>query len=483
MALTENQPGTLDPDGPEPDAPEPDAPGAAAVTGVADRLRATYRRGVTRPLSWRRRQLEQLERMLTENEDALLDAMHTDLGKPALEAYVTDVAFVLGEIAAMRKHLGKWTRPVRVPTPMVNQPARSRLVPEPLGVVLVIAPWNYPVQLLLVPVAGAIAAGNTVVMKPSEVSAATSAVLARLVPRYLDTDAIACVEGGVPETTALLEQRYDHIFYTGNGTVGRVVMSAAAKHLTPVTLELGGKSPVIVDESADLKVAARRIAWGKWLNAGQTCVAPDYVLADRRVHDALLDELRAAISAFYGTDPRTSESYGRIVSSRHFDRLVALMAGGTVAAGGEVDAATRYVAPTVLTDVDLASPLMDEEIFGPLLPVIPVANTTEAIEFVNDRDHPLALYVFAGDDHVIDRVIDQTTAGGVTVNGTLMHVTNPHLPFGGVGESGIGGYHGEAGVRVFQHLKPVLHRGTKVDPALAYPPYTEKKAKLLRRFM
>ena len=453
------------------------------ITTLAEDLRSTYRSGATRPLEWRRRQLKQMIAMLSDNEPEIIAALKTDLGKPAVEGFITDIAFVTGEIKAMLKNLRKWNEAVRVPTPVVALPAKSRLIPEPLGVVLVIAPWNYPVQLLLVPAAGAIAAGNTVVMKPSEVSSATSEVLARLVPKYLDPTAIAIVEGGVPETTKLLDQQFDHIFYTGNGTVGRIVMQAAAKHLTPVTLELGGKSPVIVDESANIKVAARRIAWGKWLNAGQTCVAPDYILVHESRTQELIDGLRGAITEFYGDDPAKSDSYGRIVSPRHFDRLRSLMNGGTPVVGGETSADERYIAPTVLADVDLSSPLMSEEIFGPLLPIIPVPSVDKAIESVNSRPHPLALYVFSERERVIDEVLARTTAGGVTVNGTIMHLTNPHLPFGGVGESGMGGYHGQAGVRLFQHMKPVLARSTKVDPSLAYPPYTERKAKIFRKVL
>ena len=446
-------------------------------------LRATYNSGHTRPLAWRKHQLEQMIKMLNENEAEFLAALKTDLGKPAVEGFITDIAFITGEIKLMLKNLKKWNKPQRVPTPLVTMPAKSQLIPEPLGVVLVIAPWNYPIQLLLVPAAGAIAAGNAVVMKPSEVSAATSEVLARLVPKYLDQKAITLVEGGVPETTALLAEHFDHIFYTGNGTVGRIVMAAAANNLTPVTLELGGKSPVIIDESANIHVAARRIAWGKWLNAGQTCVAPDYILVNEKIRQPFLDELGKAITDFFGADPQTSESYGRIVSPRHFDRLKSLMTGGKVIIGGETKAESRYVAPTVLADVDMNSALMNEEIFGPLLPVLSINSTKQAIEFITARPHPLALYVFAENKSVVKEVLDKTTAGGVTVNGTLMHLTSPHLPFGGIGESGMGGYHGKSGVRLFQHMKPVLSRGTKLDPSLAYPPYTDKKAKLFRKLL
>ena len=453
------------------------------MSNIADTLRSTYESGTTRSLAWRRHQLEQMNKMLTENEAAFLEALRTDLGKPAVEGFITDIAFVTGEVETMIKKLKKWNKPERVGTPMFNMPAKSHLVPEPLGVVLVIAPWNYPVQLLLVPAASAIAAGNCVVMKPSEVSAATSALLGQLVPKYMDPSAVSIVEGGVPETTDLLSQHFDHIFYTGNGTVGRVVMAAAVANLTPVTLELGGKSPVIIDESADLRVTARRIAWGKWLNAGQTCVAPDYLLVAESKQDALVEELRKAIGEFYGTDPHLSDSYGRIVSPRHFDRLESLMAGGTAAIGGDTKSDERYIAPTVLVDVDPDSQLMSEEIFGPLLPIIPMKSVADSIAYINARPHPLALYVFAENKNVVSNVLARTTAGGVTVNGTLMHLTNPNLPFGGIGESGMGGYHGKAGVRLFQHLKPVLTRGTKIDPSIAYPPYTDRKAKIFRRVL
>jgi aldehyde dehydrogenase (NAD+) len=456
---------------------------ALDTPGLVAHLRTAFEAGTTRPLTWRRHQLERMIALLEDNEADVLAALAADLGKPRAEGFITDIAFVSAEIKLMLKNLKKWNAPERVPTPLVTMPAKSKLMPEPLGVVLVIAPWNYPVQLLLVPAAGAIAAGNAVVMKPSEVSSATSALIARLVPQYLDRDAVAIVEGGVPETTALLEQRFDHIFYTGNGAVGRIVMTAAAKHLTPVTLELGGKSPVIVDESANIDVTARRIAWGKWLNAGQTCVAPDYILVHRSKKAELIDALGKALHNFYGPDPKTSDSYGRIVSSRHFDRLSAMLRNGSVVVGGETDAAQRYIAPTVLTDVAMDSALMSEEIFGPLLPIIETDNVDDAVRFINARPHPLALYVFAENRGVVNHVLTSTTSGGVTVNGTLLHLTSPHLPFGGIGESGMGGYHGKSGVRLFQHVKPVLMRGTKIDPSLAYPPYTEKKLKLFRKVL
>jgi len=459
-----------------------DNPTTRIVATVA-RVRETYSARTTRPLEWRRAQLKAMIAMLEENESRWSDALREDLGKPTVEGFITDIAFVTGEIKSMLRNLKKWNRPERVGSPVVTQPSRSVRIPEPVGTVLVIAPWNYPIQLLLVPAAGAIAAGNAVVMKPSEVSVATSRLLAELCPRYLDTDAVVLVEGGVPETTTLLEQKWDHIFYTGNGTVGRIVMAAAARNLTPVTLELGGKSPVIVDRTANLRVAARRMAWGKWLNAGQTCIAPDYVLVDETVRARFIDEVQKAVTEFYGTDPHASADYGRIVSQRHFDRLAGMLGSGTIAVGGDAIADDRYISPTILVDVDMDSQMMDEEIFGPLLPVIPVTSVDEAVTFVNSRPHPLALYVFSEDKATVDRVLDRTTSGGVTVNGTLMHITNPNLPFGGVGESGMGAYHGKSSVRLFQHMKPVLKRGTRLDPSLAYPPYSDRKARIFRKVL
>src|SRR5205823_1659495 len=307
--------------------------------------------------------------------------------------------------------------------------------------------------------------------------------LARLVPDYLDPECVAIVEGGATETQALLAERFDYVFYTGNGRVGRTVMEAAAKHLTPVTLELGGKSPVIVDDAANVEVAARRIAFGKFLNAGQTCIAPDYVLVAEASQDELVQQIGRAIRDFYGADPAASPDYARIVNDAHVERLEQLLAGGTPAVGGETRATERYVAPTVLRDVTPDSAVMTEEIFGPILPVLPVADVDEAIRFVNERDRPLALYVFSESDAVQTRVLEQTSSGGVCVNATVMHVAVPDLPFGGVGASGMGAYHGKAGFDVFSHRKSVLAKPTRLDPKLAYPPYTKLKERLIRRFL
>jgi aldehyde dehydrogenase (NAD+) len=453
------------------------------ISSIVQQSRQAFDSGITRPLAWRKAQLETMITMLEKHQDELSAALKVDLGRGVEEAWLYDIGFTITEVKLMLKNLKKWTAPRKVPTPMVTKPASSMRVPQPLGVVCVIAPWNYPVQLLLIPAAGAIAAGNAVVMKPSEVSSETSRVLAKIVPLYFTDKAVAIVEGGVQETTELLKQKFDHIFYTGNGAVGRVVMRAAAENLTPVTLELGGKSPTIVDASANIAVAARRIAWAKYVNAGQTCVAPDYVLAHKSIANELVEAIRTSITEFYGEDPHASKDYSRVISPKHFSRLTSLITSGKVAIGGQSEQAERYIAPTVLVDVDRNSAVMQEEIFGPILPVLEVGSIDEAIGFVNSRPHPLALYVFAQDNSVNEKVVAETTSGGVTVNGTIMHMTGPYLPFGGIGESGMGAYHGQSGVDVFQHLKPVLKRSTMLDAPLAYPPYTKRKFSILKKFI
>ena len=360
------------------------------------------------------------------------------------------------------------------------------MVSQPLGVVLVIAPWNYPVQLSLCPLVGVLAAGNTAVVKPSELAPATSAVLAELVPTYLDGRAVAVVEGGVAESQALLAERFDHIMYTGNGDVGRIVLRAAAEHLTPVTLELGGKSPAIIAGDADVDVAAHRIAWGRFSNAGQTCVAPDYVLVHHAVEDQFLGGVLRAVHDFYGENPRTSPDYGRIINDRHFERLTGLIAAGgyeAVVTGGVGDAATRYLAPTVLAGVQPDAAVMQSEIFGPILPVLTVADVDEAVRFVNARPAPLAMYVFTSDDALAERVVERTASGGVTINHTMFHVGVPELPFGGVGPSGMGAYHGRAGFDNFSHRRAVVAKPARPDPPVLYPPYKRWKEAILRRVL
>jgi aldehyde dehydrogenase (NAD+) len=451
------------------------------IPSIVQRLETEFETASSWPLAWRREQLERLRRMVRTCQDELLEALRADLGKPAAEAWVGDLAPVLMEIRGALRNLRRWTRPERVGgLPLLG---RAQLIQEPLGVVLIISAWNYPVSLLLSPLVGALAAGNTVVLKPSEVAAHTSAVLARRVREYLDPAGVAVVEGGVEQTTALLEQHFDHIFYTGNGAVGRIVMEAAARELASVTLELGGKSPCIVDCDVDLEIAARRIAWGKFINAGQTCVAPDYVLVHERCEDELIVALGVAIESFYGEDPSASPDYARIVNRRHWERLCALLADGDVVIGGEVDASRCYIAPTVLRNVSADSAIMKEEIFGPILPLLRVKSMEDAVDFVNERDRPLALYLFSEDEEVREEVLEETSSGGVCVNGTLLQSAHPSLPFGGIGESGTGAYHGRHTFEAFSHRKPVLTRGLRFDPSFLYPPYGERTVRWLRRLL
>ncbi|MFF5438968.1 aldehyde dehydrogenase family protein [Streptomyces achromogenes] len=424
---------------------------------VVARLRATFATGRTKSVDWRTGQLLRMRALLTERGADLAAALRADLGKSDTEAYRTEIDFTVREIDHTLEHLADWLRPEPAPVPPhLGADATAWTQYDPLGVVLVIAPWNYPAQLLLAPMVGALASGNAVVAKPSELAPATSAALAELIPAYLDPDAVAVVEGGVPETTALLAERFDHIFYTGNGTVGRIVMRAAAEHLTPVTLELGGKSPVFVDRGTDLEAVADRLARGKFLNAGQTCVAPDYVLTDPETAPALEAALVRAVEKLFGADPARSPEYGRIVNERHFDRLSGLLGSGRVAVGGVGDRAAKYLAPTVLADVDPASPVMREEIFGPILPIVTVAGLDEAIGFINDRDKPLALYVFSESDETRARIAAETSSGGLGYGLPVAHLTVSDLPFGGVGESGMGNYHGRYSIETFSHRKAVL---------------------------
>ncbi|MEL7208245.1 MAG: aldehyde dehydrogenase family protein [Actinomycetota bacterium] len=447
---------------------------------LVDATRAAFETGRTRPLEWRTATLERLRELVESRADALGDALEADLGKCAMETTLSETGVVLSEIDHALAHLPDWVRPVKRPTPAAAQPGSSRIEPQPLGVACVIAPWNYPVNLSLGPVIAAVAAGNAVVLKPSELAPASAAALGELVDA-LDDPALAIVQGGVAETTELLEQRFDHILYTGGGRVGRVVMRAAAEHLTPVTLELGGKSPAVVTSTAKIDQAAKRLAWGKWVNAGQTCIAPDYVLVADDVHDQLVDRLVATIAEFYGDDPKQSPDYARIVTDSHFHRLEKLLDSGTVAAGGDSDVDDRYIAPTVLVDVEPDAPVMEEEIFGPVLPILRMESLDDAVARINDRDKPLALYVFSEEDAEVDHVLSQTSSGGVTVNGTLFHFANAELPFGGVGESGMGAYHGKFGFDTFSHQRAVYERSTRVDLPMMYPPYTDAKRKMLDR--
>ncbi len=457
------------------------------IATTVENLRTTFDAGTTRPLAWRLAQLDALRAMLRERRGVFEAALREDLGKPALESHVTEIAFVGDEALRTSKNLERWLRPRKASVTAAVAPARARTVREPLGVVCVIAPWNYPFQLALAPVVGALAAGNTVLLKPSELAPATSAAMARWLPRYLDPNAVAVVEGDASVASEVLAQRFDHIFYTGGGRVGRIVAHAAADHLTPVTLELGGKCPAWVAEDltdAQLDAAAGRIAWARFFNAGQTCVAVDHVLTTATMLPRLEAALVAAVRRMYGVDPRSSKDYGRIVSRDHAERLSGLLGSGRVVCGGDVDVDELYVAPTILADVDPASPVMSEEIFGPILPIVTVADEAAAIAFVAARDKPLALYVFVDDEDAERRWLAGTSSGGLGVNVPVMHLTVPSLPFGGVGASGYGAYHGEHSIARFSHERAVLTKPLRPETLrVAFPPYTAAKSAVLRRLI
>jgi len=447
------------------------------------RMRATFEGGRTREMAWRRGQLEALRRLLLEREGRLIEAIAKDFAKPAFETQITETRNVVWEIDHALPRLSRWMRGRRASVPWALWPGSGRIRPEPLGVALIIAPWNYPVQLLLSPVVGALAAGNCAVLKPSELTPNTSEALAELVPQYMDRDAVAIVAGGAEASTALLGERFDHIFFTGGARVGRVVMEAAAKHLTPVTLELGGKSPCVVAADANLKIAAERIVWGKFLNAGQTCVAPDYVLVDRTRHDALIDAMTATITRFFGADPKQSPDFARIVNEHHAERLAGYLKGGRVTVGGTVDIAQRYIAPTILTDVDVTAPVMHEEIFGPILPVLKVDGPAEAVAFINAREKPLALYLFTSGAGVRETIVGGTSSGGVCINDVVVQLSAPDLPFGGVGMAGFGRYHGRAGFELFSNMKSVLRRHLWPEPPLRTVPHSAAKLNWIERLM
>ena len=453
------------------------------AAGLVSRLRETFSAGHTRPLSWRRTQLEGLRRFLVEEEEAMLQALEADLGKPPFEAVTGEISMILGEIREALRHLDDWTHPQRVSLPLVHQPGSARVERVPLGVVLIIGPWNYPLQLLLSPLVSALAAGNVAVLKPSEHAPASATLLTERLGAYVDREAVAVFPGAVDAARALLAQRFDHIFFTGGGRVGRAVLEAAAPHLTPVTLELGGKSPAIVDASADIEVAARRIAWGRFYNAGQTCVAPDYVLVDRAVASELRQALERNLDRFYGDHPASSPDFARIVNDTHLDRLSALLEGVPVVRGGGVDRESRFMEPTLVWDPPLDSPLMQEEIFGPILPVVPVDGLDEALRIVADRPAPLSLYLFSRDRSARERVRQTTRSGSLVFNDVILHLTVSGLPFGGVGASGMGSSHGRAGFETFSQRRSVMSHATWFDPPVRYPPYSDSKLRLSRRLL
>lgn len=452
------------------------------ITALVTSQHDYFYTGATRNLSLRRRMLDKLEQAILAHEQDLLDALKEDLGKAPFEAYACEIGVVLSELHYAQKHLERWAKPKPQPSPLALFPAQSRVLRDPYGVVLIVAPWNYPVQLTLVPLISALAAGNCAVVKPSDYASASALAVAKVVEDAFDSSYVAVVQGGRAEYSALLEEPFDYLFFTGSPEVGKSVMTAAAQRLTPVTLELGGKSPVVIGARADLPLAARRIVWGKFLNAGQTCVAPDHIWVPAHLRAPLEGELIGQIKALYGPEPLLSPDLPNIINERHFKRLSALLNCGTLAFGGGIDPVARKIEPTVLTDVTEDDPVMREEIFGPILPLLPYTTLEDLVQKQQRKPSPLALYLFTKDRGEEEYLVERLPSGGVCVNDVVIHLANPHLPFGGVGHSGMGCCHGEAGFHTFSHDRALVRRG-KLDLPVRYPPYEGKKLSWLKWLM
>lgn len=441
---------------------------------LVEKQQSYFSEGNTLPLAFRRKQLLALKEALLVYEPRLIGALKEDLGKAAFESYATELGMVLSELRFTLARFNGWAKPKTKRTPWMHFPSKSKVYQEPLGVTLILSPWNYPLQLTFSPLVASIAAGNCAIVKPSRLAPRTAELIEEMIASYFSPEYITVVRGDRETSNDLLEQKFDHIFFTGSPEVGKIVMEAAAKHLTPVTLELGGKSPCIVDCTAKVDIAARRIVWGKFLNAGQTCVAPDYVLVDQSVKELLIERMTKYIVAFYGSKPLESKDLPCIVNETHFDRLCGLLEDQTIRYGGKFDGESRKIEPTILTDVDENSLVMQEEIFGPILPILTYKKIGEAVTFIKEREKPLALYLFTSSKNNEKNIMQNVSFGGGCINDTIVHLANPYLGFGGVGQSGMGSYHGEKGFETFSHEKSVLKKSTGIDVPLRYPPYEGK---------
>lgn len=453
----------------------------SSISEIVAKQRIYHESGTTLDLNFRLRQLELLKKAIQSHEQDILDALKKDLNREPFDTYAAEIGIVLEEIGFLLKHLPRWAAGRRVKTSLANFPGSSRIFPEPYGIALILSPWNYPFQLAVSPLAGALAAGNCVVVKPSAYSANTSRVIEKMLREAFPEEYVSVVLGGREENRNLLEERFDYIFFTGSVAVGKTVMESAARHLTPVTLELGGKSPCIVDETANLAVAARRIVWGKFFNAGQTCVAPDYLMVHRVVKEKLISEISNAINTFYGSACRVPENFPRIINQKHFDRLVGLLSNEKVILGGCADQASLRIGPTLVDAVTWNSPLMKGEIFGPILPILEFESLHEVVDQVNAHPKPLALYYFTTRKDREKHILSRISFGGGCINDTVMHLASSHMPFGGVGESGMGQYHGKASFDTFSHYKSVLRKSNHVDVPLRYPPH--KSINLLKKIL
>lgn len=447
---------------------------------IVKKQREFFNSNITKDVSYRIKQLRRIRDLLKENEQELYDAIYEDFGKSEFETYVTELSLLYREIRYFTRKIGKWSRPKKVPTCIANFPASSRVMPEPLGNTLVFGAWNYPYQLSLMPAISALAAGNTVILKPSELPARTSSVMARIINENFEQGFFHVIEGGVKESQDLLKHRFDKMFFTGSIPVGRKIYEAAAKHLTPVTLELGGKSPTFVLSGCDIKVSVKRIVWGKFINAGQTCIAPDYILLDRKIETEFMEALKKEINKFHNAEGEIRDNYTRIINEANFDRLARLVEKHDVCFGGVTDRESRLISPTIMKNISFDDEIMKDEIFGPIIPVISFDDLDSVIAEVKSRPKPLACYVYAKDRKLIKKILGEISFGGGGVNESLMHFSNSNMPFGGVGYSGIGSYHGRSGFDDFSHYKGVLSKPFWFEAGLKYPPYTKRKLRFIK---
>lgn len=452
------------------------------IPEIIQKQREFFSTHKTKDLSFRLEMLKKLKNVVNEYEHKITKALYDDLRKSSYEAYMSDIGIIKQELSHHLRHLKSWVKPKRVKTPIVHFISRSYIYSEPYGVVLIIAPWNYPFNLLFTPLIGAISAGNCVCLKPSNHSPNTSAVMEEMIVKTFDEEYISLFQGGREMNQALWKEKFDYIFFTGNPSLGKIVMEKASKHLTPVTLELGGKCPCIVENEAKIDYAAKRIVWGKFLNAGQSCIAPDYLLVDRNIKKELIDTIKKYIKHFFGDNPEQSPDFPRIINDKHFERLCSLIQNGSIIAGGETKKEKRYIAPTIIDNITPDDPIMQEEIFGPLLPVLEYKTLEEAVSFVNSRPKPLALYFFSENRKKQKMVLKQTTSGGGCLNDTIVHFANPNLPYGGVGNSGIGAYHGKASFETFSHKRSIMKKSNLLDVGIRYAPY-KGKMRLLKMFL
>lgn len=447
------------------------------ITTHLQTQREFFATGKTKDVNFRLAQLQKLRTLVTDNKESIITALKGDLNKPEFESYAIEIG-AIKEIDYAIKHIKKWTKPKKTGVPLEFFNYSAKILPEPLGMVLIISPWNYPLQLVISPLVGSIAAGNCTIIKPSELAPHTAKLLTQLIGEYFPPEYIRVIEGGVETSKQLLEQKFDHIFFTGSTSIGKIVMTAAAKHLTPVTLELGGKSPCIVDKEINLEHTSKRIIWGKFINAGQTCIAPDYLLVNKKIKSALINSLQQVLQEFYGDNPEVSPDFARIINKHHFHRLTELLKDGRVIVGGKINPERLYIAPTLIDDISLTDKIMEEEIFGPILPIIEYTDIQEVIEIINSKPKPLALYLFSENKKLQEQVLTNTSSGGVCINDTIIQVAVSSLPFGGVGDSGMGSYHGKAGFDTFSHYKSVLYNGFRLDLNWRYAPYLSKMSTL-----